>query len=134
MRVTIGLIMMTFTVLAGCGSTQPVPRTIVGRTFALRSLNGQSLPTNALFPVRIGCEAGLASSGRLLVNVDGTYTWEVLRQNGGSAGVFGSYVERQPGVLAIFGQADTAHVVGDTLRVTLHRLCQPDEIVAVAER
>ena len=134
MRVTIGLIMMTFTVLAGCGSTQPVPRTIVGRTFALRSLNGQSLPANALFPLRSGCEAAVASSGRLTLNVDGTYTWEVFRQNGGpGGGVAGTYVELQPGALAIFGNSDTARVSGDTLRVTLHRLCQFDNIVTVAE-
>lgn len=133
MRVHAGMLMLTFAALNWRDSTQPQARSIVGRTFLLRSLNGRSLPADALFPLRVGCEMGVASSGRLTLKVDGLYTWEVFRQNVVAGGVLGSYVELQPGVLAVFGQSDTARVVGDTLRVTLHRLCQPDNIVAVAE-
>ena len=133
MRVTAGMLMLMCATLTGCDSTRPQPRSIVGRTFVLRSLNGRPLPAESLFPLRSGCEAAVASSGRLTLNVDGTYTWEVFRQNGGpGGGVAGTYVELQPGALAIFGN-DTARVSGDTLRVTLHRLCQFDNIVTVAE-
>ncbi|MBC7672991.1 MAG: hypothetical protein H7247_11275 [Polaromonas sp.] len=91
------------------------------------------MPTNARFPLRIGCETAEAVSGRLTFNRDSSYAWEVLRQGGGTGGVAGTYVEVQPGILAIIGGRDTVRISGDTLRVALNRMCQRDVILAVAE-